>query len=210
MLRRTLLIGASAGAALLAAGPFLLGLGRLARAQDGAAGITEFDQVLGDADAPVAIFEYASFTCPHCAAFHTETLPDLEAQFIESGQAKLVFRHFPLNQIDLRAGMLLRCAPEGRYFSMASVLFEQQQQWASAPDPIEALRQIGMMAGISKETIDACMADQAMADQIIEVAQAGQRQYGINSTPSFVIGDEVMVGARPLDEFAAAIDSAAG
>src|SRR3546814_10377072 len=150
VLRRTLLIGASAGAALIVAGPLLVGLSGLARAQDGEADITDFDRVLGQADAPVTIVEYASFTCPHCAHFHKDTLPELKSQYLDTGKAKLVFRQFPLNQLDLRAGMLLRCAPEAQYFNLAGALFQQQEQWMAAPDPIAALGQIGRTTGDRK------------------------------------------------------------
>ncbi len=208
MLRRTLLIGAAAGVVLLGPGIVPFGRGAGAQAQEGSSGVTEFDRVLGDPDAPVTIFEYASFTCPHCASFHTDTLPELKSRFIDTGRAKLVFRQFPLNQVDLRAGLLLRCVAEEQYFNMAGVIFQQQRQWASASDPVAALGQIGRMAGLNQETIDACMADEAMANRIIGVAQTGQQQYGVNSTPTFVIGEEVIVGARPIEEFARAIEDA--
>lgn len=210
MRRRTLLIGASVGIVGLAGAPRLGGFGRTARAQaqGGDAEITAFDRVLGDPDAPVTILEYASLTCPHCAHFHAKTLPDLKDQYLDAGKAKLVFRQFPLNQLDLRAGLLLRCAPESQYFNMANAIFGAQERWMAAPDPLSALGQIGRMVGLDQATIDACLADQAMADRIIEVAQDGQQKYGVRATPTFVIDGEVLAGDRPLADFAAAIDAA--
>lgn len=208
MLRRTLLIGASAGAAALAAWQFIGRRNDVAVAAANDAGITDFDRILGNPDAPVTILEYASLTCPHCASFHKQTLPELRSRYIDTDRAKLVFRHFPLNQLDLKAGQLLRCAPASQYYNLAGAFFESQEQWIAAGDPVAALSRIARMAGLTQQAIDQCLADDALADQIIGVAQIGQQQYGVNSTPTFVVEGKVMPGGRSIDEFAKIIDSA--
>src|SRR5271156_5092888 len=84
------------------------------------------DHVLGKADAPITIIEYASLTCPHCAEFDKDVVPELKAKYIETGKAKLIFRDFPLDQWALRASVLARCAPADKYFSFVDVLFQNQ------------------------------------------------------------------------------------
>src|SRR5689334_24538334 len=92
--------------------------------------VTPQDHVLGKAEAPVTIFEYASLTCPHCAAFDQETLPKIKENWIDTGKAKLVFRDYPLDQAALKAAMLARCAPPDRFYGFIDVLFQSQTSWA--------------------------------------------------------------------------------
>ena len=66
------------------------------------------DIVIGKADAPVTIVEYASMTCPHCAQFHNTIYPQLKEKYLDTGQAKLIFREFPLDDTALAASMLAR------------------------------------------------------------------------------------------------------
>ena len=115
------------------------------------------DRVLGKADAPITIIEYASLTCPHCADFDKEVLPELKTKYIETGKAKLVYRDFPLDQWAMRAAMLARCAPADKYFSFIDVLFQNQITWATAKDPMAALEKIGKLGGVSSEQFNACM-----------------------------------------------------
>ena len=65
--------------------------------------VTAADRVLGRADAPVTVIEYASFTCSHCAAFHNEVLPAFKARFIDSGQVRLVYRNLPTAPVNVAA-----------------------------------------------------------------------------------------------------------
>nr|WP_246499997.1 DsbA family protein [Azospirillum soli] len=166
------------------------------------------DRVLGNPNAPVTILDYSSMTCPHCAAFHTETLPKIKEKYIDTGKVKLVFRDFPFDQAALRASMLARCAPAERYYPLLDVLFKAQGQWSRAADPAKALSQYGKLAGMSQETIDACMANQALADGILNIRMTGQNQHRIESTPTFILNDGAATinGNQPFEVFAQAID----
>jgi hypothetical protein len=75
------------------------------------------EHVLGDPEAPVTIIEYSSLTCPHCAAFHTDTLPAIKERYIDTGQAKIIYRDFPLEQNALYAAVIAHCAGPDRYFA---------------------------------------------------------------------------------------------
>ena len=200
--RRSFQGGLVAGTALA------VGLTRPARAQSWDPNITDFDQVLGQPDAPVTMIEYASFTCGHCATFHTDTLPEIRTRYIDNGTVRFVFRDFPLDGLALRAGMLARCVENDRFFTVVDVLFESQRQWATSGDPLEALRRIGQLAGLSEAEFDACMENEALANQIIELRLEAEQRYDVSSTPTFVINGEVVSGAWPIDRFVELIEGA--
>lgn len=200
--RRTLIVGAAG----LAAGSLATAWTPMARAQGWDPGLTDFDRVLGAADAPLTVVEYASFTCPHCATFHAETLATVKERYIDTGQVRYVFRDFPLDGLALRAGMLARCVPEDRYFPLVDVLFSSQREWSRAADPVTALSQIGRMVGLTQDEIDACLQDDALADRLIALRTEGTERFGVESTPSFVINGETVSGALPFDRFAELLD----
>ncbi|MGH6913200.1 MAG: DsbA family protein [Geminicoccales bacterium] len=164
------------------------------------------EQALGDPNAPVTIIEYASLTCPHCATFHNEVLPELKEKYIAPGKVRLVYRDFPLDQRALAAAALAHCAGPDRYFGFLDVLFETQESWARADDFVAALERLGKLGGLSEQQIDACLADQQLADGILRTRLDAQNQYEISSTPTFVINGETYDGARGVEEFSEIID----
>lgn len=194
--RRTWLGGAAA-LPLLATLP----LGPTARAAE----VTE--RVLGDPDAPVTIIEYSSLTCPHCAAFHADTLPTIKERYVDTGQAKIVFRDFPLDQNALNAAVIAHCAGPDRYFVFLEALFGSQERWSRSSDPRESLIQLAGLGGLPREQAEACLADDAMLDAVLQTRLDGQEQYAISSTPSFVINGELLSGNRSIDEFATVIEA---
>ena len=158
------------------------------------------DKVLGSADAPITIIEYASLTCPHCAAFHAQVLPQLKTEHIDKGEVRLVYRDFPLDGAGLQAAQLARCAPDDkRYFGLIDTLFKLQGQWSSASDPTAALTQIGALAGMNKETVDACFANEELNKTIITRRQEAEAKFGVRSTPTFVINGQVYTGGQTLE-----------
>jgi protein-disulfide isomerase len=159
------------------------------------------EKVLGRADAPVTIIEYASMTCPHCASFHRNTLPAIKKQFIDTGKARLIMRDFPLDRIALQAATVARCAPEGQYFNVIDALFRSQERWAQSPDPTAAIAGIARLSGMSRETVDSCLASEALQRDVLEDRLTGERSHGVQSTPSFVINGQTIAGDRGPDAF---------
>ncbi|MDZ4736550.1 MAG: DsbA family protein [Rhodospirillaceae bacterium] len=161
----------------------------------------EDDHVLGNPDAPITIIEFASLTCPHCAAFHNDILPQIKTDYIDAGLAKLVYRNFPLDQLALYAAMMVECAPADKYFNLLGVLFRTQEEWGTSAEPVRALEQIGRTAGLSADQITACTNDEAAVQRLLTRAQEGQDKYDVQSTPSFVINGQIVKGALPYEEF---------
>jgi protein-disulfide isomerase len=160
------------------------------------------DITLGQADAPNTIVEYASMTCGHCARFHTTVLPELEKKYIETGQARLILREFPLDGLATAAFMLARCAGNDRYYPMVGALFETQQTWAvQGGDGKEKLLAIARQAGFSKEKFDQCLADKELFEKIVETRKRADEQFGVNSTPTFFINGKRLRGGQDIKEF---------
>ena len=126
--------------------------GLLAACGQGGAGATASadDMVLGKADAPVTVVEYASITCSHCGAFHTTVFPDFKAKYIDTGQVKYVFREFltPPNELAAAGFLIARCAGPDKYFGVIDALFYNQREMFQS-DPRAVLFRIGQSAGRS-------------------------------------------------------------
>jgi protein-disulfide isomerase len=187
--------------ACLLAGPALLaaGSGRLTAAE-----LAEGS--LGDPAAPVTMIEYSSLTCPHCAAFHTDTLPGLKQRFIDAGKLRLVVRDFPLDESALKGAMIAHCAGPERYVRFMDVFFAQQQSWARAADPVAALKQLARLGGLGEAEIDACLADKALEEAVLQTRLSGQQTFNIRSTPTFIIDGKAYPGNRSVEEFGEIIE----
>ncbi|MET0597449.1 MAG: DsbA family protein [Mesorhizobium sp.] len=163
------------------------------------------DMVLGKPDAPVAIVEYASMTCPHCAHFHATTLPALKEKYIDTGKAKLILREFPFDPRAEAGFMLARCSNDN-YFAMVDVLFKQQPSWVAVEDAKSALLQIAKLAGFSQESFEKCLTDQKLLNDVRAVRERGAKDFGVDSTPTFFINGNRYPGAMSIDEMSAIID----
>ena len=165
-----------------------------ANAQEASTDMVEIpDMVMGAADAPVEIIEYASFTCPHCANFHATTYPLLKADYIDTGKVRFVYREVYFDRFGLWASMIARCGGEMRFFGMAELIYEKQKEWGASGDPVvivEELRKLAKTAGLTDEMLDECMNDAEQAKALVAWYQANAERDDINSTPSFLIDGE--------------------
>ena len=159
---------------------------------------------IGLADAKVVVTEYFSLTCIHCAAFARETLPQVKAQLVATGKIRLVFGDFPLDRLALTAAQVARALPPERYDPFIEALLASQDRWAFArgADTIGELSKIAALAGMSQDTFNATIADTGLRNWIVAQQTADQKQYGIDSTPTFLIGGKTYPGAMEFDEFA--------
>lgn len=192
--RPALLAGLAAGLPLAGA--------RRARAQASDAR----DIALGDPAAPVTMIEYFSLTCPHCAAFHADTLPGLKQRYLDTGKVRLVLRDFPLDQNAAKAAVVARCAGPERYPAFVAVFLERQQGWARAADPVPALKQLARLGGLGEGQIDACLADPKIEEAVLQSRLDGQKRFDVRSTPTFVVGGKAYPGTRSVEGFAELIE----
>lgn len=172
----------------------------IADAQSGLA-VTKDDRVLGKPDAPITIIEYASLTCPHCAHFANDVLPELKKKWIDTGKMKLVLRDFPLDEPALRAAMVARCAPPDRYYAYVDTFFAAQEKWVMARDYREALARLVKLGGMSKDEFDNCLKNAALENKIVEGRLIASKELDVSSTPTFFINGTKFTGAPTVEEF---------
>ncbi len=170
---------------------------------------TVVDMAQGSPDAPVTLIEYASFTCPHCAAFHASQYPQLKTDYIDTGKVRFVFREVYFDRFGLWASMIARCGGEMRFFGIADMIYEQQQDWIAGGDPAmiaENLRTIGRTAGMDDATLDACMQDEVSAQTLVAWFTENSTRDEVTATPTLFI-DGTKYSNMNYDELAALIDA---
>ena len=164
------------------------------------------DLVLGKADAPVTIIEYASMTCGHCANFHNKILPVLKEKYIDTGKVRLVFREFPLDERAALASMMARCAGGDRALPLISMLFSKQDEWAASKnDFLPKIFKLGQQVGITKQTFDECRQNEKLIKDIIAVRDRANTSFGVNQTPTFFINGKKMDGVGSVEDFEKAL-----
>jgi len=169
---------------------------------------------LGRADAPVVMVEFTDFECPFCQRFAEETRPELLRRYVDTGVLRIVARDFPVPQLHPSATLAAtaaRCAAgQGQFWPMYERLFATHSvSWGGLPDRDRAtfIAMAGEL-GLDPAAFDACLNDPAVAADIQAEAAAAQ-ELRINGTPTFFINGQMVVGAQPLDSFAALIEQAA-
>jgi protein-disulfide isomerase len=161
------------------------------------------DMALGPANATVTVTEYASMTCPHCAAFAETVFPKIKSEYIDSGKVRYVFREFPLDIKAAAGSMLARCIAKedsGKYFAVIDMLFKQQNDWVMK-NTTETLTRIGKQAGLSQQAVETCLKDQALLDKIAADQKFASEVLKVNSTPTFFINGEMIKGETSFEEF---------
>ena len=168
--------------------------------------VTANDRILGRADAPVTVVEYASFVCSHCADWHKDVYPAFKARYIDTGKVRLVFRNLPTAPANLAmtAAGIARCAAPDRFFAVVDCLFDGQPALATGSrtwfsDAVAA-------SGRTEDQIKACFADPA-TEAAINADIEGATAAGVEGTPTFFVNGH-KVADPTLAELGAAIDAA--
>jgi protein-disulfide isomerase len=166
------------------------------------------DIVLGKADAPVTIVEYASMTCPHCATFSKTTFPALKTKYIDTGKVRFIFREFPLDELAAAAAMLARCIDTQngeKAMAVIDVLFHSQEKWA-VRDPVPQLLQIAKQAGMTQKSFDECLANQKLYNDVLAMRERGAKEYKVESTPTLFVNGKLQKGGATIDQLEKLID----
>jgi len=190
-------------AALVGFSPLqLIGQAFAQSAADVAKPVSLPDMAIGPADAKVTITEFASMTCPHCAAFNAETFPKIKAEYIDTGKIRYIFREFPLDIKAAAGSMLARCIAKddaGKYFAVVDLLFRQQNDWV-VKNTTETLTRIGKQAGLSAPEVEACLKDQTLLDKIAADQKYASDVLKVDSTPTFFVNGERLKGSMSFEE----------
>ncbi len=163
--------------------------------------ISASDIVLGDKTAPIVMFEYASLSCPHCAAFHREALEKLKSEYIDNKKLLFIHRDFPLNQPALIAGMFAICQAQDhqsdlseKYYNLLKALFRTQDSWAFDAKYIEKLQSIAQLDGMSSDRFNSCINDKKLQERILSERMEAAKGLQIQSTPTFYINGDLVEG----------------
>ena len=167
------------------------------------------EMVEGNPDAAVEVIEYASYTCPHCAAFNANQYQQIKENYIDTGMIRFVYREIYFDRFGLWASMMARCGGPVRFFGITDMLYSTQRDWlAGGQDPALVaanLRRMALTAGMEESQIDACMADAEMAQNLVAWFEENAARDGIESTPSFLINGE-LYSNMSYEDFAAILD----
>jgi protein-disulfide isomerase len=157
------------------------------------------DIPMGSPNAPVTIIEYASMTCPHCAAFANTTFPKLKEKYIDTGKVKYIMREYPLDGLAAAAFMLARCGGPDKYYPLIETLFAQQQKWA-VREPIPPLLAIAKQAGFTQQSFEKCINDKEQLAKVQQMRDRGSQKFKVDSTPTFFINGERHPGSMSIEE----------
>jgi protein-disulfide isomerase len=166
----------------------------------------EGDPVKGSPDAPVTIIEYSEYQCPFCARFVQETLPLIEENYVATGKVRLIFRNFPVHEQAVVAAGAAICAQEqDEFWEMHDTLFAQQGEWSGNADFMTIWEGYAEDMGLDTEQFTSCLIpkegkEPEWFDKLKRDVEAGQ-EAGVQGTPSFLINDQLVVGAQPFEVF---------
>ena len=164
------------------------------------------DKVLGDADAGVTVIEYASPTCPHCAAFHNQVYPEFKAHYVDTGEVKYILRPFTRNVLDAVVFMLAEAAGEERYFDVVAAYFRTFEQWAGSERPRDAILEIAKQLGFTEESFEAALTNQDLFTAMETMREQALNEFNLEGTPTFYINGKQLTGGKTLEDLKAEID----
>ncbi|MCP4821962.1 MAG: DsbA family protein [Shimia sp.] len=151
------------------------------------------EMFVGAEDAEVEIIEYASFTCPHCATFHNNVFEPLKKEYVDTGRVKFIFRDVYFDRFGLWASMVARCGGPEKFFGIADILMETQNEWTRAGDPTAiaaSLRKTGRLAGLDDDVLQACLQDEDKAKALVGWFQKNAAADDISATPTLIVDGE--------------------
>ncbi len=167
--------------------------------------------VLGSANAPVEVTEFADFQCPFCQTFATLQMPAIQSRLIDTGRLRWIYRDFPLQQHSFSrlAAHSAACADEqGKYWEQHNRIYEGQAEWAESRDAGPILRNYAKATGLDLGRYDECMKTGKYAGRIQASYNDGV-QLGVNSTPTLLVGGRLYKGGFDSDAIVKLVDSLA-
>ena len=188
----------------------LVALSLAACAKGGGSAATSDDMSMGNPAAKVTVIEYASASCPHCAAFNNEVFPAFKAKYIDTNKIHYVFREFltPPQEVAAAGFLTARCAGKDKYFSILDAIYRGQQAMYQSGDFRGGLLRIAESSGLTESQFNACITDDAAIKALNDRVQTYIKRDNITGTPTFVVNGKTLDGEQSLDKLSTAIDAA--
>lgn len=171
---------------------------------DSVSTMADAGRIRGNAAAPIWLIEVSDFQCPYCKRWHDESYQTIDREFVKTGKIRLAFLNFPIPTLHpnaLAASEAAMCASvQGKFWEMHESLFNSQEKWAAVRNPMPAFDSLSRAAGVDANRWRDCIASHA-ALALISADRDRLGTRGVQSTPTFFIGDEKVEGAQPIDSF---------
>ena len=147
--------------------------------------------IVGNKDAKITIIAFESLTCSHCANFHKNVYPELKKEYLDTGLAKIEFRHFPLDIAAFNASKVAQCNNDGNSDILES-LYANQQKWVKGSSVEEANKNLQIFLKNEGFSIDfeSCVNNKNIEDFVLNDRIEGAKNFKISSTPTIIINNE--------------------
>ena len=168
-------------------------------------------RIRGDETAPVWLVEVSDFQCPYCKQWHDDVFATVDREYVKTGKVRLAYLNFPLSSIHPNARgaaeTAMCAAVQGKFWPLHESLFATQEKWGPMTNPAPVFDSLARVAGVDTASWHRCIQTHATAP-LIDADHDRSARAGVNSTPSFFIGDRALAGAYPVDSFRVAINQA--
>ena len=146
---------------------------------------------VGNKDAKITIIAFESLTCSHCANFHKNVYPELKKEYLDTGLAKIEFRHFPLDIAAFNASKVAQCNNDGNSAILES-LYANQQKWVKGSSVEEANKNLQIFLKNEGFSIDfeSCVNNKNIEDFVLNDRIEGAKNFKISSTPTIIINNK--------------------
>ena len=178
--------------------------------------------LMGNPNAKVKLVEFGSMTCPHCAEFEEQGTKALIDNYVKKGLVSFEFRNYVRDPFDVAASLIARCGGESGFFGLTRGLYAEQREWIgkiqaadqatmqslqtmppaqqfSTIAELGGLKQFAAMRGVPSAKADACLADEAAVNQLVQMNSDAQSTYNIPGTPSFLINGKLVESTASWD-----------
>lgn len=182
----------------------------LPAAQDSNITIADLARTDGSSTAPVWLIVVSDFQCPYCKQWHDATYPAVHNEYVKTGKVRLAYVNYPLRihpQAWPSAEAAMCAGAQGKFWQMHDGIFDTQEKWASSAAPAAIFDSVARARGVDIKRWRQCIAS-GVTKPLIQADQQRAESAGVRSTPSILIGDELMTGAHPIESIRRVIDSA--
>ena len=145
-------------------------------------------RIYGNKNNETTIYVFSSLTCPHCAVFHAEIMPDIKKEYVDTDKAKLIYVDMPGESKGMTGTTISRCIKPEKYDDFMDIMFENQEVWAYSSKPRAVMTRFAtMLGGLTEDEVAACLLNQELKQTILQQQLNLSALYDVKAMPSVVI-----------------------
>jgi len=179
-------------------------------AQDSNITIADLARTDGSTTAPVWVIVVSDYQCPYCKQWHDETYPAFVDEFVKTGKARFAYVNYPLGshaQAWPSAEAAMCAGAQGKFWQMHDAIFDTQQKWASSRTPAAVFDSLARATSLDMGRWSQCISS-GTTKPLIQADQQRAQAAGVRSTPTILIGNEMLAGAHPIESIRRAVNAA--